>query len=182
MIRFLILVCILVVGIVDADETNETIVVHHDGRLWDVIIQTCNSEGAGTDAAAYLKIFYESGHDNEIFQLDNPGKNDFERGSKDHFKIFFRQSDIVNMGLFWWPGFSLSQSWCVDWVLLLNSDIEACFEGIFEKWILHYRDPPTYATNFHRLRYADCVQPAPKSAHRRSFLRYDDMQKNMDKI
>lgn len=87
-----------------------------DGRLWDVVIETCDKDGAGTDAAAYLKIFYESGHDSETFHLDNPGRNDFEQGSRDHFKIFFKQSDIVNMGLFWWPGFSLSQSWCVNWV------------------------------------------------------------------
>ncbi|PIC26374.1 hypothetical protein B9Z55_018964 [Caenorhabditis nigoni] len=157
--------------------TNET-VVHHDGRLWDVVIETCDKDGAGTDAAAYLKIFYESGHDSETFHLDNPGRNDFEQGSRDHFKIFFKQSDIVNMGLFWWPGFSLSQSWCVNWVLLLNSDTEACFEGIFEKWILHYRDPPTYATRFHRLRYADCVRPGPSTAERRTYLRYDDIVRN----
>lgn len=79
-------------------------------------------------------------------------------------------------------------------ILLLNSDTEACFEGIFEKWILHYRydsfgitleenwnnfrDPPTYATRFHRLRYADCVRPGPSNADRRTYLRYDDIVRN----
>ncbi|CAI2353942.1 unnamed protein product [Caenorhabditis sp. 36 PRJEB53466] len=168
----------LFLTIVLAQFPNNDSIVHHDGRLWDVVIETCDKDGAGTDAAAYLKIFYESGHDSETFHLDNPGRNDFEQGSRDHFKIFFKQSDIVNMGLFWWPGFSLSQSWCVNWVLLLNSDTEACFEGIFDKWILHYRDPPTYATKFHRLRYADCVRPGPSSAERRSYLRYDDIVRN----
>nr|CDJ92206.1 Hypothetical protein CBG23386 [Haemonchus contortus] len=146
-----------------------------DGRVWDVVIATCDEPGAGTDAAVYLKVYYESAHDYETFNLDNPGRDDFERGAKDHFKLFFKQGDIINMGLFWWPGFTFSQSWCAKWVLLLNSDTETCFEGIFNKWILHYKDPPTYATRFHKLRFADCVAPGSLNASRRSYMRYDDM-------
>ncbi|PIO67613.1 hypothetical protein TELCIR_10631, partial [Teladorsagia circumcincta] len=36
-------------------------------------------------------------------------------------------------------------------------------------------DPPTYATRFHKLRFADCVAPGDPSANRRSYMRYDDM-------
>uniref|UniRef100_A0A915BXA0 Uncharacterized protein n=1 Tax=Parascaris univalens TaxID=6257 RepID=A0A915BXA0_PARUN len=43
-------------------------------NVWDVVIKTCDEEGAGTDAAAYLKVFYERDHASETFQLDNPGK------------------------------------------------------------------------------------------------------------
>ncbi|KAL6741529.1 hypothetical protein Aduo_014771 [Ancylostoma duodenale] len=145
-----------------------------DGRVWDVVIATCDEPGAGTDASVYLKIYYESAHEYETFNLDNPGRDDFERGAKDHFKLFFKQGDIINMGLFWWPGFTFSQSWCAKWVLLLNSDTETCFEGIFNKWILHYKDPPTYATRFHKLRFADCVAPGDAKAPRRSYMRYED--------
>ncbi|VDP11270.1 unnamed protein product [Heligmosomoides polygyrus] len=84
--------------------------------------------------------------------------------------MFFKQSDVINIGLFWWPGFTFSQSWCTKWVLLLNSDSETCFEGIFNK------DPPTYATRFHKLRFADCVAPGDATAARRNYLRYEDMQ------
>ena len=38
-------------------------------------MKTCDLPNAGTDAAAYLKIFYEAGHDSETFQLDNPDKS-----------------------------------------------------------------------------------------------------------
>ncbi|CAD6186786.1 unnamed protein product [Caenorhabditis auriculariae] len=176
MFRFALVSLVFLVASHADSFSNET--KYHDGRLWDVIVETCDTEGAGTDASVYLKIFYESGHDSEVFNLDNPSRDDFERGTRDHFKLYFKQSDIVNMGLFWWPGFSIYQSWCVNWVLLLNSDIEACFEGIFEKWILHYRDPPTYATKFHRLKFADCVHPGPAQAKRRSYLRYDDVIRN----
>uniref|UniRef100_A0A1I7XFA7 PLAT domain-containing protein n=1 Tax=Heterorhabditis bacteriophora TaxID=37862 RepID=A0A1I7XFA7_HETBA len=48
---------------------------NQDGRVWDVIIATCDEAGAGTDASAYLKIYYEAGHDYETFSLDNPGSN-----------------------------------------------------------------------------------------------------------
>uniref|UniRef100_A0A1I7XFQ1 PLAT domain-containing protein n=1 Tax=Heterorhabditis bacteriophora TaxID=37862 RepID=A0A1I7XFQ1_HETBA len=106
-------------------------------------------------------------------------RDDFERGARDHFKLFFKQRDIINMGLFWWPGFSISQSWCVKWVLLLNSDTESCFEGIFDKWIYHYRDPPTYATRFHKLKFADCVSPGEIEAERKSYLRYDDITRGI---
>ncbi|CAI4222809.1 unnamed protein product [Auanema sp. JU1783] len=150
---------------------NSTIV--NEGQIWDVVIKTCDIKGSGTDASVYLKIFYEANHDSETFLLDNPARNDFEKGATDHFKLFFKQNDIVNMGLFWWPGFSFSQSWCVKWVLLLNSNAETCYEGIFDKWILHYRDPPSYASQFHRLRFADCVYPAPLGTPRRSFFRYN---------
>ncbi|VDM43105.1 unnamed protein product, partial [Toxocara canis] len=142
-----------------------------NGSVWDVVIKTCDDQGAGTDAAAYLKVFYERDHASEIFQLDNPGKNDFERGERSHFKVILNQEDIINIGLFWWPGFTLNEEWCVDWVLLLNSNRDKCYEGIFHRWILHYKDPPTYAVKFHRLVFADCVNPAPEGSQRFHFLR-----------
>uniref|UniRef100_A0A0N4WZ61 PIPK domain-containing protein n=1 Tax=Haemonchus placei TaxID=6290 RepID=A0A0N4WZ61_HAEPC len=39
----------------------------------------------------------------------------------------------------------------------------------------YFRDPPTYATRFHKLRFADCVAPGSLNASRRSYMRYDDM-------
>uniref|UniRef100_A0A914XF46 PLAT domain-containing protein n=1 Tax=Plectus sambesii TaxID=2011161 RepID=A0A914XF46_9BILA len=127
--------------------------------VWDVIIKTCDLKGAGTDANAYLKIYYEDYHDSEVFELDHPDRNNFEQGARDHFKLRFKQNDVINMGLFWWPGYTLSEHWCVDWVILANAELEMCFEGIFDKWILHYSDPPTYAKKFHRLDYASCINP-----------------------
>ncbi|KIH68731.1 hypothetical protein ANCDUO_00936 [Ancylostoma duodenale] len=110
--------------------------IPEDGRVWDVVIATCDEPGAGTDASVYLKpqlqqwlIYYESAHEYETFNLDNPGRDDFERGAKDHFKLFFKQGDIINMGLFWWPGFTFSQSWCAKWVgILLNTGFFSFFE------------------------------------------------------
>ncbi|CAJ0582844.1 unnamed protein product, partial [Mesorhabditis spiculigera] len=153
---------------------DSTVTTLSTARLWDVIIKTCDAIGSGTDAAAYLKLYYEQHHDGETFQLDNPGRNDFERGARDHFKLRFRQRDVINIGLFWWPGFSLSQQWCVDWVLLLNSDTETCFEAIFEKWIHHYRDPPTYASGFAKLPFSECVGPGRENATRMHYKRFDE--------
>lgn len=146
-------------------------------NIWDAVIQTCDVQGAGTDATVYLKVYYEKDHADQIFPLDNPGKNDFERGERSHFKLFLMQDDIINLGLFWWPGFTINEQWCVEWVLLLNSNKGKCYEGIFHKWILHYKNPPTYATRFHRLDYSDCINPAPEYAKRYHFLRLLDDDK-----
>ena len=43
-----------------------------DSRVWDVVVATCDEDGAGTDASAYLKVYYESGHDSQIFLMDKP--------------------------------------------------------------------------------------------------------------
>ncbi|GMR59780.1 hypothetical protein PMAYCL1PPCAC_29975 [Pristionchus mayeri] len=126
---------------------------------WDVIIKTCDVPGAGTDASVYLKIYYSYANSDEVFLLDHPARNDFERDSRDHFKIVVNSSDIISLGLFWWPSLSLNQNWCVDWLTLMNSSEESCIIGRFNKWILHYRDPPTYPRNFTKTRYAQCVQP-----------------------
>lgn len=40
--------------------------------VWDVIVKTCDKFGSGTDAATYLKVYYEKDNANEIFLLDNP--------------------------------------------------------------------------------------------------------------
>ncbi|PAV70920.1 hypothetical protein WR25_18853 [Diploscapter pachys] len=56
----------------------------NDGRIWDVVVKTCDLPNAGTDAAAYLKIFYEAGHDSETFQLDNPAKDPPTYAAKFH--------------------------------------------------------------------------------------------------
>uniref|UniRef100_A0A915CCP8 PLAT domain-containing protein n=2 Tax=Parascaris univalens TaxID=6257 RepID=A0A915CCP8_PARUN len=101
-------------------------------------------------------------------------RNDFERGERSHFKVMLKQDDIVNIGLFWWPGFTLNEEWCADWELLLNSNRDKCYEGIFHRWILHYKDPPIYALKFHRLAFADCVNPAPEGAQRFHFIRLLD--------
>ncbi|TKR88499.1 hypothetical protein L596_012731 [Steinernema carpocapsae] len=144
-------------------------------NVWDVVIKTCDEAGAGTDASVFLKVFYETNHGSETFELDNPSQNDFERGERSHFKLNLKQNDLVNLGLFWWPGFTISEQWCVDWILMLNSNWEVCFEGIFNRWILHYKDPPTYAAQFHRLAFEDCVNPAPASAKRYAYRRVDDI-------
>ncbi|KAF8384655.1 hypothetical protein PRIPAC_73797 [Pristionchus pacificus] len=126
---------------------------------WDVIIKTCDVPGAGTDASVYLKIYYTYANSDETFLLDHESRNDFERGARDHFKIVVNSSDIVSLGLFWWPSLSLNQNWCVDWLTLMSSSGELCIVAHFDKWILHYKDPPTYPVNFTKTRYAECVQP-----------------------
>ncbi|KAK0413696.1 hypothetical protein QR680_006947 [Steinernema hermaphroditum] len=144
-------------------------------NVWDVVIKTCDLPGAGTDASVFLKVFYETNHGSETFELDNPKRDDFERNTRSHFKLNLKQRDLVNLGLYWWPGFTLSEQWCVDWIIMLNSNWELCFEGVFSKWILHYKDPPTYATQFHRLAFEDCVNPAPPTATRHPYRRVDDI-------
>lgn len=65
---------ILKKGCVTRSHCKLLIAAEDVANVWDVVIKTCDEEGAGTDAAAYLKVFYERDHASETFQLDNPGK------------------------------------------------------------------------------------------------------------
>lgn len=58
-------------------------------------------------------------------------RNDFERGERSHFKVMLKQDDIVNIGLFWWPGFTLNEEWCADWVRYSHLPIELIVSPLF---------------------------------------------------
>lgn len=53
---------------------------------YKVIITTGNMDGAGTDADVYLTLYGTQGTLREIF-LDDPNRNDFERGQTDEFLL-----------------------------------------------------------------------------------------------
>ncbi|GIL93968.1 hypothetical protein Vretimale_245, partial [Volvox reticuliferus] len=59
-----------------------------------VSVTTSNIRGAGTDANVFIQMFGDEGETGRI-KLDNPGKNDFERGNTDVF--LFEDKNVGNL-------------------------------------------------------------------------------------
>lgn len=60
-----------------------------------VLITTGDNFGAGTDANVYITLYGKSGTSREIL-LDNPNRNDFEKGATDTFEL--RPDKVGNLG------------------------------------------------------------------------------------
>src|SRR5690242_3707781 len=52
---------------------------------YDVIVHTADEDGAGTDANVFIRLFGAHRRHSREYELDNPDRNDFEQGNRDHF-------------------------------------------------------------------------------------------------
>lgn len=52
----------------------------------------------------------------QTFELDTTSHDDFERSALDHYRLLMAQEDIIHIGLFYMPSWTLNEPWCVDWV------------------------------------------------------------------
>lgn len=141
---------------------------------WDLVVKTCDVEGAGTDAQVFLKVYYENS-DQQTLQLDSV-RDDFERGQRDHFPLVLDRDDVWKIGMYWWPSGTVREPFCVEWVIsllslewyylawtdvfkvvLLNSEREVCYIAVFEDWIGFFYDPPTFPKYFRDSDYTKCI-------------------------
>jgi hypothetical protein len=54
---------------------------------YDVVVHTADEDGAGTDADVFIRLFGANRRHSREYQLDDPNRNDFEQGNRDHFVL-----------------------------------------------------------------------------------------------
>ena len=83
----------------------------------EIIVKTGDVKGAGTDANVYCVLVNEDGIRSRDLNLDCRWKNDFEKGSIDHFKVHCGlQPGPVKRIEVWRDDSGLSDDWYVEWV------------------------------------------------------------------
>jgi hypothetical protein len=60
---------------------------------YQITVHTADTDGAGTDANVFIRLFGTGGHTRE-HRLDDPNRNDFERGATDGFSV----ADATDIG------------------------------------------------------------------------------------
>ena len=86
-------------------------VIAHSTR-YDVVVQTSSKRAAETDNIVYLTL-YGSGTSFDFGELDDPRRNDFERGRRDHFSSYGRDiGDIECIKL----DARKDDAWLFEWI------------------------------------------------------------------
>jgi len=87
-------------------------VIAHSTR-YDVVVQTSSKRGAETDNIGLYLTLYGSGTSFDLGELDDPKRNDFERGRRDHFSSYGRDiGDIECIKLY----ARKDDRWLFDWI------------------------------------------------------------------
>jgi len=80
---------------------------------YDVVVQTSSKRGAGTDNIGLYLTLYGSGTRFDFGELDDPRRNDFERGRRDHFSSYGRDiGDIECIKLY----AHKDDRWLFEWI------------------------------------------------------------------
>lgn len=111
---------------------------------FDVIVKTGDVKGAGTDANVYCALIDDEGKRSRDIKLDCTWRNDFEKGSIDHFKVINESTltNIVKVEL-WRDSKGLADDWYVELVKIrrkhhgkgLNSEPEVDVPFPVNRWI-----------------------------------------------
>ncbi len=104
---------------------------------YKVIITTGNMDGAGTDANVYLTLYGTQGTSREIF-LDDPDRNDFERGQTDEFLLSPQEVPdlgVINRVYLRHDNSGIRPGWFVVSVTVVNRSTGQEYVFVFNRWL-----------------------------------------------
>jgi len=100
---------------------------------YDVVVQTSSKRGAETDNIGLYLTLYGSGTRFDFGELDDPNRDDFERGRRDHFSSYGRDiGDIECIKLY----AHKDDAWLFEWISVESIDHKKqTFHNTASSWL-----------------------------------------------
>jgi hypothetical protein len=105
-----------------------------NGKKYTITIKTGDLPHAGTDANVYI-AFEGSKDDSEEIILDDPQRDDFERGHIDVFNLEYRDVGRIKAIYLRQDNTNFDPGWYVDWVSVRDNTTGETFKFDLHRWL-----------------------------------------------
>ncbi|GFH09790.1 uncharacterized protein HaLaN_04999, partial [Haematococcus lacustris] len=102
---------------------------------YQITVMTSNVSGAGTDANVFVVLYGEDGSDTGRIKLDNPGRNDFEKGQKDVFEVVAADVGLLRKLRVGHDNSGAGPAWHLAYVEVLNKATGAHYVFKCNRWL-----------------------------------------------